>query len=84
MPVLQQGERPAPGQVLVQQLKATLTFDRKDSSVTLLKDDRVLLNVLTDVVFKKTRATNIRPTIPGTFSHTQETREKVQLSLSCP
>ncbi|KAG7266222.1 hypothetical protein CRUP_026944 [Coryphaenoides rupestris] len=48
---------------------------RCDSTVTLLKNDLVLVNLLTDVVTDKKRATNIKPQIPGTYTHTEETRE---------
>ncbi|XP_053189481.1 uncharacterized protein LOC128373210 [Scomber japonicus] len=73
----QPGERQYPGQVHVDigQLRTNLTFDRKDSSVTLLKDDQVLINLLTDIVTEKRRATNIKPKIPATFGVTKETRE---------
>ncbi|XP_054455849.1 uncharacterized protein si:dkeyp-121d4.3 isoform X2 [Anoplopoma fimbria] len=74
----QPGERQYPGQVHVDigPLRTNLTFDRKDSTVTLLKDDQVLINLLTDIVSEKRRATNIKPQIPSTFSHTKEIREK--------
>lgn len=76
---LQPGERQYPGQVHVTigPLRTNLTFERKDSTVTLLKNDQVLVNLLTDIVSDKRRATNIKPKIPSTFSHTKETREKV-------
>ncbi|TNM99373.1 hypothetical protein fugu_012406 [Takifugu bimaculatus] len=64
----QPGERQYPGQIL--------TFDAKDSTVTLLKNDQVLINLLTDIVTEKRRATNIKPKIPSTFSETQEIREQ--------
>ncbi|KAM6922319.1 uncharacterized protein PEZ65_010742 isoform 1-T1 [Lycodopsis pacificus] len=74
----QPGERQYPGQVHVDigPLRTNLTFDRKDSTVTLLKNDQVLINLLTDIVSEKRRATNIKPQIPCTFSNTNETREK--------
>ncbi|XP_053292014.1 uncharacterized protein si:dkeyp-121d4.3 isoform X1 [Pleuronectes platessa] len=74
----QPGERQYPGQVHVNigPLRTNLTFDRKDSAVTLLKNDQVLINLLMDIVTEKRRATNIKPKIPATFSHTNETREK--------
>ncbi|XP_029376539.1 uncharacterized protein LOC115055158 isoform X2 [Echeneis naucrates] len=74
----QPGERQYPGQVHVNigPLRTNLTFDRKDSTVTLLKNDQVLINLLTDIVTEKRRATNIKPKIPATFSHTKEAREK--------
>ncbi|KAM7385975.1 hypothetical protein PAMP_002008 [Pampus punctatissimus] len=73
----QPGERQYPGQVHVDigPLRTNLTFDRKDSAVTLLKNDQVLINLLTDIVTEKRRATNIKPQIPATFCHTKETRE---------
>lgn len=76
---MQPGKRQYPGQVHVnlRPLRTNLTFEKKDSSVTLLKDDQVLINVLTDIVTEKKRATNIKLKIPATFDHTQETREKV-------
>lgn len=77
--LLQPGERQYPGQVHVTigPLRTNLTFERKDSTMTLLKDDQVLINLLTDIVTEKRRATNIRPKIPATFSNTKETRETV-------
>lgn len=76
----QPGGRQYPGQVHVNigPLRTNLTFDRKDSTVTLLKNDQVLINLLTDIVTEKRRATNIKPKIPSTFSHTKETREQVR------
>lgn len=59
-------------------VRRNLPFDRKDSTVTLLKNDQVLINLLTDIITEKTRATNIKPKIPATFSHTKEIREKVR------
>lgn len=58
-------------------LRTNLTFDAKDSTVTLLKNDQVLINLLTDIVTEKRRATNIKPKIPSTFIETQEIREQV-------
>lgn len=76
---LQSGGRQYPGQVNVNigPLITNLTFESRDSTVTLLKNDQVLINLLRDIVTEKRRATNIRPMIPATFSHTGETREKV-------
>lgn len=62
-------------------LRTNLTFDRKDSTVMLLKNDQVLINLLTDIVSEKRRATNIKPKIPSTFSHTKETRETVRAAF---
>lgn len=72
------GQRQYPGQVnvTISKLLTNLIYEKKDSNVTLLKDDRILMNLLTDIVTNKRRATNIRPMIPDTFSHTGETREK--------
>lgn len=64
-------------------VRRNLPFDRKDSTVTLLKNDQVLINLLTDIITEKTRATNIKPKIPATFSHTKEIREKVRPILAC-
>lgn len=68
------------GQVYVNigPLRTNLAFESRDSSVTLMKNDQVLINLLRDIVTEKRRATNIRPKIPSTFSHTGETREKVR------
>lgn len=75
----QSSGRQYPGQVHVNigPLRTNLTFESRDSAVTLLKNDQVLINLLRDIVTEKRRATNIRPKIPSTFSHTGETREKV-------
>ncbi|XP_037638022.1 uncharacterized protein si:dkeyp-121d4.3 isoform X2 [Sebastes umbrosus] len=81
----QPGERQYPGQVHVDigPLRTNLTFDRKDSTVTLLKNDQVLINLLTDIVTEKRRATNIKPKIPSTFRLTDEIREEgVIISLN--
>ncbi|XP_055358446.1 zyxin-like isoform X2 [Betta splendens] len=77
----QLGERQYPGQVHVTigPLRTNLIFERKDSTVTLLKNDQVLVNLLTDIVSDKRRATNIKPKIPSTFSHTNELREKASI-----
>lgn len=82
---MQPGERQYPGQVYVTigPVRRNLPFDRKDSTVTLLKNDQVLINLLTDIITEKTRATNIKPKIPATFSHTKEIREKVRPILAC-
>lgn len=76
---LQSSGRQYPGQVNVNigPLITNLTFESQDSTVTLLKNDQVLINLLRDIVTEKRRATNIRPKIPSTFTHTGETREKV-------
>ncbi|CAL9683581.1 unnamed protein product [Knipowitschia caucasica] len=74
----QGSDRQSCGQVNVTlgNLLTNLSFEKKDSRVTLVKDDRVLINILTDLVTSKRRATNIRLKIPETFTHTGETREK--------
>ncbi|KAK0138404.1 Cold shock domain-containing protein E1 [Merluccius polli] len=71
------GEKLYPGQVYatIGHLRTNLPFDRRDSTVTLLKNDQVLLNLLTDLVTDKRKATNIKPQIPHTYTHTKETRE---------
>ncbi|XP_037554159.1 uncharacterized protein si:dkeyp-121d4.3 [Nematolebias whitei] len=78
----QPGVRQYPGQVYVTigQVWTNLPFERRDSTVTLLKNDHVLINLLTDIVSEKRRATNIKPKIPSTFSSTNETREKGVIS----
>uniref|UniRef100_A0A3Q2GFG1 Uncharacterized protein n=1 Tax=Cyprinodon variegatus TaxID=28743 RepID=A0A3Q2GFG1_CYPVA len=67
-----------PGQVYVTlgMVQTNLSFERKDSTVTLLKGDQVLINVLNDIITERRRATNIKPKIPTTFSSTREIREK--------
>ena len=59
-------------------LRTNLAYERRDSAVTLLKDDQVLFNLLTDLVTDKRRATNIRLQIPLTYQHTKETRLTVR------
>uniref|UniRef100_A0A8C6P116 Uncharacterized LOC107376715 n=1 Tax=Nothobranchius furzeri TaxID=105023 RepID=A0A8C6P116_NOTFU len=72
------GERLYPGQVnvVIGMVRTNLPFEKKDSTVTLLKNDLVLINLLTDIVTEKRRATNIKPKIPATFGSTNEIREK--------
>lgn len=81
---LQPGQRQYPGQVYVTlgMVQTNLSFERKDSTVTLLKGDQVLINVLNDIITERRRATNIKPKIPTTFSSTREIREKVRPSAS--
>lgn len=83
---MQPGERQYQGQVHVDigPLRTNLMFDRKDSTVTLLKNDQVLINLLTDIVTEKRRATNIKPKIPATFSFTHEEREEVRAASCSP
>ena len=60
------------------QLRTNLAYERRDSAVTLLKDDQVLFNLLTDLVTDKRRATNLRLQIPLTYQHTKEARLTVR------
>ncbi|XP_051936567.1 uncharacterized protein si:dkeyp-121d4.3 isoform X3 [Hippocampus zosterae] len=73
----QAGERQLPGQVRVDiaPVRTNLPFESRDSAVTLLKNDQVLVNLLRDIVTDKRRATNIRPKLPETFQFTKETRQ---------
>uniref|UniRef100_A0A672NFV4 Uncharacterized LOC107564218 n=1 Tax=Sinocyclocheilus grahami TaxID=75366 RepID=A0A672NFV4_SINGR len=52
-----------------------LTFGKVDSNVTLLLYDRVEFQLLTNVITKEQRATNIKPKTPDTFQLTKEVRE---------
>ncbi|XP_052428926.1 uncharacterized protein si:dkeyp-121d4.3 [Carassius gibelio] len=52
-----------------------LPFGKVDTSVTLLLYDRVEFQLLTDVITKEQRATNIKPKTPDTFQLTKEVRE---------
>lgn len=54
-----------------------LPFGRMDAKATLLLFDRVKFQLLTDVITKVRRATNITPQMPETFQLTKEIREKV-------
>ncbi|XP_026793067.3 uncharacterized protein si:dkeyp-121d4.3 isoform X2 [Pangasianodon hypophthalmus] len=53
-----------------------LPFGKMDSKVTLLLFDRVKFQLLTDIITKVRRATNITPQMPETFQLTKEIREK--------
>ena len=68
-----------PGQIFanIGPIKTNVTFDKRDCSVTLLKDDHVLINLLVDTMTRKRRAANIKPKVPFTFCYTKEKREKV-------
>lgn len=68
-----------PGQIHanIGPIRTNVTFDHRDCSVTLLKNDHVLINLLVDLTTRKRRAANIKPKIPFTFSYTKETRERV-------
>ncbi|KAM9727785.1 uncharacterized protein ACNS7B_018142 [Menidia menidia] len=74
----QPGERQYPGQVLVTvgPVRTNLPFERRDSGVSLLRGDQVLITLLRDVVTQRRRATGIRPQVPLTFSHTKEARQQ--------
>ncbi|KAK1791462.1 hypothetical protein P4O66_013480, partial [Electrophorus voltai] len=52
-----------------------LPFGKTDSKTTLLLFDRVKFQLLTDIITKINRATNIIPQIPETFQLTKEIRE---------
>ncbi|XP_073690348.1 uncharacterized protein [Garra rufa] len=52
-----------------------LPFGKVDTNVTLLLYDRVEFQLLTNVITKEQRATNIKPKIPDTFQLTKEVRE---------
>lgn len=75
-----------PGQVHVDvvPVRTGLPFESKDSAVTLLKNDQVLVNLLSDIVTDRRRATNIRPKLPETFQFTKETRQTVRAPLPPP
>lgn len=68
-----------PGQIVanIGPLRTNVTFDHRDCSVTLLKNDHVLINLLINTLTNKRRAANIRPKIPFTFRYTKEVREQV-------
>ncbi|KAM9476623.1 uncharacterized protein Hap1MRO34_009671 [Clarias gariepinus] len=53
-----------------------LPFGKMDSNATLLLFDRVKFQLLTDIITKARRATNITPQMPETFQLTKEIREK--------
>ncbi|XP_058651384.1 uncharacterized protein si:dkeyp-121d4.3 isoform X2 [Onychostoma macrolepis] len=52
-----------------------LPFGKTDTNVTLLLYDRVEFHLLTNVITKEQRATNIKPKTPDTFQLTKEVRE---------
>ncbi|XP_051504489.1 uncharacterized protein LOC127412291 isoform X2 [Myxocyprinus asiaticus] len=52
-----------------------LPFEKQDTNVTLLLYDRVEFQLLTDLITKEKRATNIKPKTPETFQFTKEIRE---------
>ncbi|XP_048061484.1 uncharacterized protein si:dkeyp-121d4.3 isoform X3 [Megalobrama amblycephala] len=52
-----------------------LPFGKADTDITLLLYDRVEFQLLTNVITKEQRATNIKPKTPDTFQLTKEIRE---------
>lgn len=60
-----------------------LPFGKMDSKSTLLLFDRVKFQLLTDIITKFRRATNITPQMPETFQLTKEIREKVLVLVFC-
>lgn len=52
-----------------------LPYSKADTNLTLLLYDRVEFQLLTNVITKEQRATNIKPKIPDTFQLTKEVRE---------
>ncbi|KAK2852898.1 hypothetical protein Q7C36_008099 [Tachysurus vachellii] len=53
-----------------------LPFGKMDSKATLLLFDRVKFQLLTNIITKVRRATNVTPQMPETFQLTKELREK--------
>ncbi|XP_047668405.1 uncharacterized protein si:dkeyp-121d4.3 isoform X3 [Tachysurus fulvidraco] len=53
-----------------------LPFGKMDSKATLLLFDRVKFQLLTNIITKVRRATNVTPQMPETFQLTKEMREK--------
>ncbi|MED6294456.1 hypothetical protein CHARACLAT_021241, partial [Characodon lateralis] len=72
-----------PGQIHanIGPLKTNVTFNHQDCTVTLLKNDHVLINLLLNTKNNKRRAANIRPKIPFTFTYTKEIRELGTIAL---
>ncbi|XP_076831451.1 uncharacterized protein LOC143476923 isoform X2 [Brachyhypopomus gauderio] len=68
---------PHPGRIrtIVTTDAIKLPFGKADSKTTLLLFDRVKFQLLTDIITKTNRATNIMPQIPETFQLTKEIRE---------
>ncbi|XP_028845860.1 uncharacterized protein LOC114796116 [Denticeps clupeoides] len=50
-------------------------FRRCDCKATLLHNDHVHFQIVTDVITQAKRATNVRPKVPETFQYTEEIRE---------
>ncbi|CAB1343565.1 unnamed protein product [Coregonus sp. 'balchen'] len=73
----QPGAKPKPGQIEanINGKSRALLYSEMDCTITLLQGDHVTLNLLTDIVTQKIRATNIRPRTPQTFKITGEKRE---------
>lgn len=59
-----------------------LPFGKADTDITLLLYDRVEFQLLTNVITKEQRATNIKPKTPDTFQLTKEIRETVSIPSS--
>ncbi|KAI2657555.1 Cold shock domain-containing protein E1 [Labeo rohita] len=59
-----------------------LPFGKTDTNVTLLLYDRVEFQLLTNVITKEQRATNIKPKTPDTFQLTKEVRVMKHDSLT--
>lgn len=59
-----------------------LPFGKTDTNVTLLLYDRVEFQLLTNVITKEQRATNIKPKTPDTFQLTKEVRVMVSVPYS--
>ena len=55
-----------------------LPFTEGDCAVTLLTNDLVTFQVITSIVTKSMRASNIRPQVPDTFQITSEKRVMVR------
>ncbi|KAI7805203.1 uncharacterized protein si:dkeyp-121d4.3 isoform X2 [Triplophysa rosa] len=71
-------KEPYPGRVraIISVDPIKLAFGKTDTSVTLLMYDRVEFHLMSNVLTKEQRATNIKPKLPDTFELTKEIREK--------
>ncbi|XP_017546164.1 titin homolog isoform X1 [Pygocentrus nattereri] len=69
---------PHPGRIrtIISTDPIKLPFGKTDTKATLLLFDRVKFQLLTDIISKENRATNIMPQIPETFQLTKEVRER--------
>lgn len=54
-----------------------LPFTEGDCAVTLVTNDLVTFQVITSIITKTMRATNVRPQVPATFEVTKEMRVMV-------